>query len=119
MLARPSLIICGTGGRPLAVDAYFSGRRRPQEVSEVNVESAPLLDTRSLGPGLMLPAREPTSSGTHLPVRCSGKERRCLRSVNFYDTAALRLQRSTRRWTWLRLRHWLCPGQEVHGDFMA
>jgi hypothetical protein len=42
MSARPSLIICGTDGQPPAVDAYFSERKRPQEVSKVNVESAPL-----------------------------------------------------------------------------
>ena len=71
------------------------------------------------GPGLILLAKEPTSSATHSPVRCSGRERRCLRSANFSAIAARRPRLSTRRWTWLRLRRWLCPGQEVHSDFMA
>src|SRR5450432_2748605 len=39
--ARPLLTICGTGGRPAAVDAYFSWRERPQQVSKVNLGSAP------------------------------------------------------------------------------
>jgi hypothetical protein len=75
--------------------------------------------TRSLGRGLMRLAQEPTSSGMRLPVRCSGKERHCLRSASFYGIAARRPLRSTPRWTSLRSRRWLCPGQEVHGDFMA
>ena len=55
-------------------------------------------DTRWRGPGLMLLAREPTSSGTDSPLKCFDRERRCLRSANFYDIAARRPPLSTRRW---------------------
>src|SRR5450432_1103270 len=86
--ARPLLTICGTGGRPAAVDAYFSWRERPQQVSKVNLESAssgigsiwdrlhlesaPWWATYWCGPGSILLAKAPTSSATHSPARCSG-----------------------------------------------
>jgi site-specific recombinase XerC len=64
-----------------------------------NLEWAPWSDTCLRGPESILLAKAPTSSGTHSLVRCSSRERRCLRSANSSVIAARRPPRFTPRRT--------------------